>query len=176
MNTEALAKEINDLLATETRSLLSHLDEAHPHVDARTYPIWKRIRAICRHDEEAHADRLTDLLASLNLPQPPGSFGQDVGHFHYMTVESLLPRLVEEKRRQVQGYERAVQHAHREPIVAATLASLLDENRAELEQLESLAAGLGGNGDATPIEQTADLQNIANVQKMKEALAAAKGA
>lgn len=142
MNREGLAEELNRLLAMETHSLSRHLEEATPYLSPRTYKLWRRIaRAI--HADTDHADRLSHLIDRLELPLKPAGFDTDVASLHYARLETLLPHLIEEKRRQVEAYDRAIEHASADVAVRAELEALRADNRAQLAELESAAAELG---------------------------------
>ena len=131
---------LNALIATESRSLFRHLEEAQPYTDARTFPVWKRIQTLA-HDSDAHVATLSALLDERELRYQPGSFSSDVANFHYADVRALLPELIAEKEQQIAAYEQAVQHADAD--VAARLEPLLAENRDQLAQLTAAARELG---------------------------------
>ena len=40
---QTLAKKLNDLLQNQCGSLIRHLDEARPHLSARTYQAWNEL-------------------------------------------------------------------------------------------------------------------------------------
>ncbi len=175
METNALAKEINGLLATERRSLLEHFLEAVPHVSAATYRIWNDVKKLAHRDTD-HAARLTELLKSLHLPERPRPFSQAVGHYHYLSLDHVLSLLIEEKQKQLATYDRAIRHV-REPGVIEELESLRADNLAELLALESWNAQLKKRDKAagTPDAATSpDLNNAANVVVAEQALAAAR--
>jgi hypothetical protein len=176
MSHQAIANELNVLLASERRSLLRHIDEAKPYVDAKTHGAWKKIQVIIKEDRH-HDARLSALIDQLNLREDPGVFQQDVGHFHYMTIDRLLAEIIEDKQTQLAAYKRAIRLADREPGISGDLQTLLDENLDEMQQLQMIKSELEAFDTAkpaVPVEATADLQNIANVMKAQEALEAAK--
>ena len=142
MNKQALADELNQLLATETRSLFRHLDEARPYLTPKTYRVWATLQQM-RHVSEEHADRITVLLDTLELPPRAASFPTDVANYHFMSLPGLLPLLIHEKQSQIESYERAIEHAAGEPRVTHALESLLADNRKQLTLLESFQAAIG---------------------------------
>lgn len=135
-----LTAVLNELIATESRSLFRHLEEAQPYTDARTFPIWKRIQKLA-HNSDGHIEVLSALLDDRELQYRPGSFSSDVANYHYTDVRALLPELIAEKEQQVAAYEQAVQHA--DDDVTARLEPLLTENREQLAQLTAAARELG---------------------------------
>ena len=159
MDAHALTNELNDLLSVETRSMLEHLHESTPHVDASTYRIWKDLQSLAHRDTD-HAARLSALLSRLNLPERPRPFPQSVGNFHFMTLQRIVPLLVDEKSRQVAAYSRAVAHAGTELDVISELESLRADNEAELKQLEKFRAALShaaGVAHAAAPSQSGDI-------------------
>lgn len=177
MNTQAIAILLNDLLTTESQSLLHHVVNGRPHVDANTFKAWKAIQQVAKRDT-GHAGRLTALLNRLDLPERPLGFSQNVAFLHYMTIEKMLPLLIDEKRQQIDRYQQAITHAGQNKSLITELESLRDEDRAELSELETIATELDAKHAAAAkvsLEQTADLQNIANVAAAEAKLAEAKG-
>ena len=143
-NLDVLARELNAVLHTETRSLLQHVEtEAQPYYAPADYRLWKMLRAM-RHSDDEHAQRLSSLLAELELPERPGTFDLSVAGFHYVDLRTLLPKLVDEKRRQVARYERALEAAKDWRQVTVELAALLTENREQLGQLSAHLRGQRG--------------------------------
>ena len=141
MNPEALDTELNDVLTTERRSLVHHLDEAKPYLTAETYRIWSDIERMI-HTSHDHANRISALLEHFELPERPTSFSPQVARFHYVTVPSLLPQLIDEKQQQIEAYRRAVEHAGDEQDVCTELGALLKENEEQIAQLKAVAANL----------------------------------
>ncbi len=176
MDTNALAREINGLLATERRSLLEHFMQATPHVDARTYRIWNQVKQLAHRDSD-HAARLSALLVSLHLPERTRPFSQDVGHYHYMSLDRAMHLLIEEKKRQLETYDRVIRHCAREADVIDELESLRADNLAELLALESMARQVKRKLVRThPIDPalSPDINNAASVVVAAQKLAAAK--
>ena len=176
MDTNALAKEISELLATERRSLLEHFMQATPHVDARTYRIWQEVKKLAHRDSD-HAARLSALLTALHLPERMRPFSQDVGHYHYMSLDRAIHLLIEEKQKQLAAYDRAIRHCAREASVIDELESLRADNLAELLALESMGKQVKRNlGAVAPLDASLspDVNNAANVVVAAKALAAAK--
>ncbi len=137
MNSQALADELNALLATETRSLVRHLDnEATPYVTPATMKAWRHLQDLGGISTD-HARRISRLIDELELPPRVLPFPTDVASFHYMTVERVLPLVIQEKKRQVAAYERALTHAGGQPRADIEIRALLAENREKLALLEA---------------------------------------
>ena len=130
----ALGQVLNDLLACETRGLLRHLREAQPYLTPATLQAWRDMNAMGRRSA-ARADQLTGLLALLGQPERPAAFPVAVAQAHFLTVPGVAPALLEETRRQIAGYERALALAGNDPRLAPPLHAMLDQQRAFLERL-----------------------------------------
>jgi len=140
-NGSGLVQELSLLLGTETSSLANHLDEAHPHLTASTYQAWSKVQDLA-HRRADHAARLTRLIASLEQTPRPAVFAQDVAHFHFMTLERLLPVLIDEKQQQLAAYRRALGHAGDNAAISSELNELLAEDEAELKELQAIQQSL----------------------------------
>ena len=147
MDCEALATELNRLLSTEARGLARHLENAQPYLTVATYPVWTDILSMLATNA-GHARRLSEMLDRLELSERPTAYPPVVAAFHYTDLAYLLPLLVDEKRQQVSTYQRAIGQVDRDQQneqVVTELMALLNDNQAQLEQLEShhrtIAAG-----------------------------------
>jgi hypothetical protein len=137
MNPQGLADELNELLATETRSLARHLDEAKPYLTPQTYRAWNQIKHYGQLSVR-HAQRLSNLIDELKLRAGTRPYPLEVANYHFMRLDFMLPKLIEEKSRQIGAFERALTHADDDDRVVAELSDLLNENREQLAQLEAL--------------------------------------
>jgi len=143
MNTDALAIELNQLLATETRSLVRHLDEAKPYLSPKTYKAWHGVQKMS-HASEEHAHRLVELFDAIERTPKAIAYPAEVANYHFLTLESMLPLLIDQKTGQIAAYRRAIEHAAGDPRVDDELAALLAENVRQLGELESFRATIGG--------------------------------
>lgn len=177
MDKTALAKVINELLATERRSLLEHFQEATPHITAATYRVWNELKKLAHRDSD-HAARLSALLGKLHQPERTKPFSQDVGHYHYMTVNHVLKLLIEEKKQHLAAYDRALAHCASEPALVGELEALRADNLAELLAIEAMEKQVtrqaAAKGRPIDVAMSPDLNNAANVVVASKVLAAAK--
>lgn len=141
MSEAELADNLNRLLATESRGLLRFLEQLTPYLTSRTFKIWSDVQQIAKNTAD-HARRLTEILDRLELPVRTPSFDTAVANYHYARLETLLPILIAETRRQVDAYGRAIELASEEASVRSDLQRMLDENRGHLEKLERHADSL----------------------------------
>lgn len=138
-NSNALADDLNELLATENHSLARHLEEATPYLSPRTYPIWQGLSGL-GHLSRDHVARLSNLIDELELPPRPRTFASEVASYHFLDLGYLLPKLIEETTAQIASYERAIGHAGDSEPLRAELQSLLESNQRKLEQLRAAVA------------------------------------
>jgi len=134
---QSIIDSLNQLLKTEARSLTHHLHEADapPYLTARTYPIWRKIKAMIDVSSE-HETRLKQLIKQAGgVPVTP-TFRSPVAGFHYLNLPTLLPLLIEETSNKIAAYEQVL--AESPADVSAELAALLEKNREQLQQLQSL--------------------------------------
>ena len=138
MDSEALATELNYLLATELCGLARHLENAQPYLTASTYSVWTDVQRMLAANTHC-ARRLSELLDRLELPERPMTHPSSVAAFHYTDLAYLLPLLLDEKRRQVSSYQRAIGYVdcgpQNEDIVTA-LTDMLHDHQSQLGQLE----------------------------------------
>jgi hypothetical protein len=176
MDTTALAKEINDLLSTERRSLLEHFLDATPHLTPATYRVWNEVKKLAQRDSD-HAARLSAILTKLHLPERTRPFSQAVGHYHFLSLGKVLSLLVEEKNQHLAAYDRAIRHVAREPGIVAEFESLRADNLSELLALQAMQAQVGkaeAGGPVRDVARSPDLNNAANAVAAARVLATAR--
>jgi hypothetical protein len=142
---ESLADELNTLLATETRSLCRHLHEAKPYLTAKTYRAWRQIEQGCGA-ASSHVERLLAICDRLRVKPRPIAFPPGVADLHFIALTSLLPKLAEEKRAQVEAYARAVTESQAlgDAAVTRELTAMREDNRQQLAVLEELLKSQAG--------------------------------
>ena len=93
---QTLAKKLNDLLQNQCGSLIRHLDEARPHLSARTYQAWNELGQLQDH-LFLRTELITKILTEELNTQPIHSvFIQNVAFAHYLTLDALLPQMQDE--------------------------------------------------------------------------------
>ena len=136
MNTESLGEELNELLASATRGMLRYVVDSAPYLTPKTFAIWDQLRAI-GDAVTADAGALTAMLEQLDVAQRPASYPIDVGRFPFTSLESLLPRLIDEAQRRVDVNERTAALAADDEALRQQLQTMLDRNRAHLEKMRA---------------------------------------
>ena len=130
-----LDARFNALLTTEARSLARHIETAKPYLSPATHGVWQALQrvAMASHD---HEQRLSRLMAELELPFRPGTYQSEITHYHDIDVAALRTRLLEEKTRQADAYRQAIEQAADHPRVAEELKALLGEIQDQIQQLQ----------------------------------------
>lgn len=94
--TTSLVSGLNELLHLHRGSLICHIAEARPDLNAQSWRAWQSLSKLQEH-RIARVGLLTSILAEdLNSQPQPGIFEQNVGFFHFMNLNTLLPKLLSE--------------------------------------------------------------------------------
>ncbi len=134
--TEALLQRV---LRREGLALLQYVREAFPWTRAGEDKALAELRDVIEEDRQALAD-LGRFLTRRRVPLPYiGSYPAEFTTVNFTSLDYLLPRLVEEQRREVGTLEAEVPAAT-DPEARAQLVRLLDLKRRHLGVLERLAA------------------------------------
>lgn len=134
-NNRALADELSALVASETRGLIRHAAVAQPHVTPATHQLYVLVKRLADVGLE-HSHRLVDLMQTLEIEPRPVPYAAELANFHFVTLESLRPAFIHEKRQQVAAYERVLGHLKDHPDAARVVGELLEDNRQHLDQLQ----------------------------------------
>jgi hypothetical protein len=99
--------------------------------------------------ERQRARDLADLLDSLgNVPTPHMSVRRDEQFLAFLSLQFLLPKLLDEKRLEVQRYENALRGIKPFPQVPPEVPAVLNRHLAQLQRelasLEQAAATVAG--------------------------------
>lgn len=136
MDKTTIAGDLNDLLATEARSLARHAQEARPYLSPQDHCIWAQVQEASRLSHD-HERKLTGLIMDMGLSPRPGAFRTELANYHFLDLPTLRLRLIQEKERQVERYRRAIEHAHDHPRLTQQLQTLLNQILDQLQQLEA---------------------------------------
>ena len=124
--------QLNDLLDAELNSVFAYLGHSTPYLD-RTHATMRKSLAGMVTSSQKRAERLVQLIESLD--GSPIVRGMQMGeqHLAYLTIQFLLPKLIEAKRRDIARYQqvRNVSTGH----VAKALDEMIVEQAIELRTL-----------------------------------------
>ena len=150
----AVVDILSSLLDAMLGSVFRFMGEGSPYLGRATAEI-RRPLAEMLVAERRRARELADLIDSLGtVPTPHPVIRDDEQYLAYLSLKFLLPRLVHEKKLQIERYENALSAIGKESReVGVLLAAHLDEMRRELAQLERsanhvIAAAKGADGGA----------------------------
>ena len=92
---DTLNEKLNHLLQLHRGSLIRHLNEAQPYLSVRTYQAWQQLQQLQDHRQQ-RTEQITHILdLSCDSRPLPNVFEQDVAFFHFLTLDALLPHLLE---------------------------------------------------------------------------------
>ena len=131
----------------ESLSMLRYVGEAFPWTAAAGDSALRRLREIEAEDREATADLGRFLFRRRIPPSYTGSFPSAFTTINFISLEYLLPRLVESQRKALADLERDLAAAT-DVDARAELEKLLAVKRFHLSELEGLKAP---RGEATKV-------------------------
>ena len=139
MNGDRSAVEVlNALLAAEAGSLMPHLAEtglfAHP-ASADELAALQRLAS----DSLKIQQWLSETIVSLRGTPAPRFADSSIADTHYVSVESLLPRVTEACRRLVETYRDAASRVADSPPAAEVVNRISTRHLKNLEALQALA-------------------------------------
>jgi hypothetical protein len=136
---------LTSLLEAELNSVFRFMGEGSPYLSRASAEVRRPLQEMVLA-ERRRAGELADLIESLGtVPTPAGAIRRDEQYLAFLSLQFLLPKLVIEKKLQVERYENALmglkdKQMPRVPPEAITLVeSHLAELRNELSSLESVA-------------------------------------
>ncbi len=104
--TQDLADKINAILSLQHGSLIRHIDEAKPHLSARTWKAWHALDNLQDHRQMRIHLLVRVLFEDLDKQPAPADFDQAVGFAHFLTLDALMPKFLkelEETRKRLQS-------------------------------------------------------------------------
>jgi hypothetical protein len=129
---------LETVIRREGRSLLQYLSEAYPWTRTAGDPTPDKVRALAREERDALAG-LTKLLARRRHVVPYlGAFPMAFTTMNFVSLDYLLPRLVEDSRRALDALQRD-RAALTDAEGRAELDKLLELKRRHHKALEALA-------------------------------------
>ena len=135
MDTSTVIDLLNELLASEQRTLAHRLLEANVTVPRVVTDGLGVVQEMARESRE-HAAWLTELI--LELDGAPGlRFGDPTSaDLHYQELDHALPRLVREHQALIRRYELASDRLAGEPEAQEVVQRILARHREHLSALE----------------------------------------
>ena len=130
---------LNELLQTESASLLARLAEAAPFVPADSADVYAVVQRMVRQTGEhlAWLGRTIHELGGAVAPRRPAT---NTGELHYLEISYLLPQLVDDCRRLNQAYQDGSGQVGATPAAAEVVGRILTRHTENLAALEQLVA------------------------------------
>ncbi len=128
---------LNQVLVVMGRSLLQYSADAWPWTGSRSSAARTAVEALIA-EQKARVGQLADLLDSRGWTIDFGVY-PDFTDLHYLSLDFVLPHLVENERGVVTEIETALPKSASDPEAAALLTAILPAEKAVLSKLEELS-------------------------------------
>lgn len=146
MDNPTLIDILNELLACESRSLVTRFLESGAFVSDLSVKDYDVLQAIGRRTEES-IRWLAETITSLKGTPGRGVAHVSTGDLHFLELPCVLPRLTSDRNATIRKYTLATQRLTDEPDALALVQRILDRHGKDLESLSKLGAptqGVGG--------------------------------
>jgi hypothetical protein len=135
----ALGARLQQLIRSESRSLLQYVSESFPWTTAHDQAVREALQRFACEETEAIA-RLTRQLTKHHVTQPfQGSYPMSFTTVNFCSLSYLLPRLIDDQKARIADVER-VFHMLEGGEIKDLLAQLLVLKKQHLSQLGGFAA------------------------------------
>ncbi len=146
----AVIDALNSLLEAEMNSIFRFMGEGSPYLSRATVEVRRPLAEMVLAERQ-RAGQLADLIESLGtVPTPQVGVRRDEQFLAYLSLKFLLPKLVEEKRLELERYENALRgikpFPNVPPAVPGVLTAHIAQLRSELAALEQAAAHVAAAG------------------------------
>jgi hypothetical protein len=131
-----------DLVRRESRSLLHYVSESFPWITDEEQQALAGLQAMVKEEEKGVAAVARFLARHHVAPPPLGSYPMVFTNINYMSLEHLVPLLIEKQRHRIAEIEKAVANMS-EPESRLQAETYLAMKRRHLQKLEEMLQGLG---------------------------------
>ncbi|MCB9852040.1 MAG: hypothetical protein H6819_03005 [Phycisphaerales bacterium] len=139
MSSQRVVETLNQLLAAEYASILPRLRQSDPFVSLAAAEDRDTAYGLVQ-DSERHEKALTDLIMSLRGAPVPVSYDIDTTSYHYVTLEYLMPQIIQGVQSLIAAYSSAGSTNQRE--ADALIARHLGDYQSRLASLEKMHSNL----------------------------------
>jgi rubrerythrin len=129
---------LQGVLRRESLSLLQYVSEAFPWAGPEDREALAKFRQVTAEDRESLGELRRFLAREKIMPSFIGSFPQSFTSLGFVSLQYLLPRLVDAQRRDIAALERDVAELT-DAEAKALVQKLLDRKRRHLTELESIS-------------------------------------
>lgn len=130
---------LQDVIRRESRSLLQYVREAFPWASPAEQSALAQLEGMIEEERQGAA-ALGKLLQRRRLPPPYlGAYPMDFPNINYVSLDFLVPLLLQHQRRAIGDLERDLTCLH-DSEAREQVQKILDIKRRHLERLEKLLA------------------------------------
>ena len=131
--------KLNQLVVDLGRSLLQFVGEVSPWTPANAAATRDAVARLVSQ-QQRDVTRLTDLLVARGCPIDFGMYPADFTDLHFVSLKSLLPRVIASQEALVAELDEAAHTCIDDPEAVMILGEVLSSERAGTEELKTLKA------------------------------------
>jgi hypothetical protein len=132
-----------DIIRREGRSLLHYVSESFPWITAEEQEALARLQAMVQEELAGTAELARFLAKNRSAPSPLGPYPMSFTNINYVSLDHLLPILVDNQARCVKDLEAGLSRIS-DPHARPILQRYLDMKRKHLASLEDMARSVKG--------------------------------
>ena len=130
---------LQEIAHRESRSILQYVEDVFPWTNAAEQPTLPRIRKLILEEQACTAGLVRFLFRQRVAPPFLGSYPEHFTALNYVSLDYLLPLLVEYQQKAVADLERDRPRLT-DSAAAAEVQKILEIKRRHLQELKALAA------------------------------------
>lgn len=139
MPKSAIIDIVDQMHAIEGASLILRVGESATFINHNDVTAAAELNAFAAQQRE-HLRWLAQLLDQLDATPGPRRVNTASADLHFNRIESVLPRLIDDKKHLIAQYERAAARVASEPRAADQFARIIARHRDHLTRLEKLVS------------------------------------
>lgn len=128
-----------DIVRREGRSLLQYVRDAFPWTQPEEQAAVQQLQQLIADEQRALAGLIRFMQRRHLTPPPLGSYSMDFTNINFISLDNLLPRLVEQQRQATQALERDLARLS-EPEAREQVQTILGMKQRHLHILEKMSA------------------------------------
>ena len=139
MASERVVDTLNNLLAAEYASILPRLRQSDPFVSLSAAADRTEAQGLMQ-DNQRHEGELSNLIMDLRGAPVPPAYDIDTTGYHYVTLEYLVPQIIQSVQSLIASYTSAGSTGHAK--ADALISRNLDDYQRRLKSLEKMHSNL----------------------------------
>lgn len=133
-----LTKTLDDLCHAEHRSLSPRLCESTVFVSWASAEGADVVRDIVAEERE-HLGWLVAMISNLGESPTPCTADVNTANIHYLELDAMTPRLIQDKKDLITTYERASSAVSSDSAASELVARIAERHKTHLASLEQMA-------------------------------------